>query len=121
MNRIMKLAGILLMGFILAYMGGCASAGGEEKAASKKAGAEQAASPKGRPDVLVAYFSQTGNTRTVAQKIAARAAPFTKLRRKFPTAKMTLTTMSRTVGPIGNKTMPPPDLNCGERLSISKM
>jgi len=54
MNRIMKLAGILLMGFILAYMGGCASAGGEEKAASKKAGAEQAASPKGRPDVLVA-------------------------------------------------------------------
>ena len=71
MNRIMKLAGILLMGFILAYMGGCASAGGEEKAASKKAGAEQAASPKGRPDVLVAYFSQTGNTRTVAQKIAA--------------------------------------------------
>lgn len=56
MNRIMKLAGILLMGFILAYMGGCASAGGEEKAASKKAGAEQAASPKGRPDVLVAYF-----------------------------------------------------------------
>ena len=41
MNRIMKLAGILLMGFILAYMGGCASAGGEEKAASKKAGAEQ--------------------------------------------------------------------------------
>lgn len=71
MNRIMKLAGILLMGFILAYMGGCASAGGEEKAATKKAGAEQAASPKGRPDVLVAYFSQTGNTRTVAQKIAA--------------------------------------------------
>lgn len=69
MNRIMKLAGILLMGFILAYMGGCASAGGEEKAASKKAGAEQAASPKGRPDVLVAYFSQTGNTRTVAQKL----------------------------------------------------
>lgn len=71
MNRIMKLAGILLMGFILAYMGGCASAGGEEKAASKKAGAEQAASPKGRPDILVAYFSQTGNTRAVAQKLAS--------------------------------------------------
>ena len=36
MNRIMKLAGILLMGFILAYMGGCASAGGEEKGGLKE-------------------------------------------------------------------------------------
>ena len=71
MKRIMKLVGILLMGFVLAYMGGCASAGGEEKAATKKAGAEQIASPKERPDILVAYFSQTGNTRAVAQKLAS--------------------------------------------------
>lgn len=71
MKRIMKLVGILLMGFVLVYMGGCASAGGEEKAATKKAGAEQIASPKGRPDILVAYFSQTGNTRAVAQKLAS--------------------------------------------------
>ena len=55
MNRIMKLAGILLMGFILAYMGGCASAGGEERRL-KKAGAEQATSPKGRPTFLLPIF-----------------------------------------------------------------
>ena len=55
MNRIMKLAGILLMGFILAYMGGCASAGGEEKAASKKAQSRQL-HPKGVRTFLLPIF-----------------------------------------------------------------
>ena len=71
MNRIMKLAGILLMGFILAYMGGCASAGGEEKAASKKAGAEQAASPKGVRTFLLPIFPRREIRGPWPKKIAA--------------------------------------------------
>ena len=59
------------MGFILAYMGGCASAGGEEKAASKKAGAEQAASPKRASGRSCCLFFPDGKYADRGPKIAA--------------------------------------------------